>query len=406
MRFKKPLILLLVFCLMVGLAGCGGLGSVNGSTLSNDKEIAATAAEADTADKVVLLIEEIPPAAEVTTEDSNAIIAARTALNALPAEERAEIDEAALARLTDAETVMKEQESKGATTRAVGWIIEMLYKLTSLLKIPNYGLAIFLLTVILKIVLHPLIIKQQRSMKAMTTLQPKQAAIDKKYANNPQKKQEMIMKLYKEEGVSPFSSCLPLLAQMPIIMILFYGLRSFTPLFPEYYTFIWIPYLRLFTDATPLPWILPIGCALFTMAQQYMGTTNRKDMTQKIMLFMVPVMFLVFVRQVPSGLALYWLFYSLTSVLQMTYINWKMKIGVFAPAAEKPKSTLTIVAEQYDKEHPEEAAAREAKEREKARKKGKLVPPEPEPVDMKKQHTHNKTQSSTKVKDNRDKPWH
>ncbi len=119
----------------------------------------------------------------------------------------------------------------------VGSILEGLFHLTEMIQIPSYALAILLLTIILKIVLYPTAIKQQKASKTMQQIQPKIKAIEKKYGNNPQKKQEMMMNLYKEEKFSPFSSCLPLLIQMPILLILFYGLRNFVPANPQFYTF-------------------------------------------------------------------------------------------------------------------------------------------------------------------------
>lgn len=398
---------MLFVCLAFTLAGCNNTG-VN---VQNDKEIQTLATAAKTPEEVKALIDKIPEgieeSEEIDAEVSNNIVAARTAYNALSESDQAKIDETTMAKLQTAEAEIKSHEAKGATTRAVGWIIEMLYKLTSLVGLGSYALAIFLLTVILKVVLHPLIIRQQRTMKSMQSLQPKMKAIEQKYGNNPQKRQEMTMKLYKDEGVSPFSSCLPLLAQMPIILILFYGLRTFTPLFPEDYTFIWIPYLRLAVDATPMPWLLPIACAVFTMLQQYLGMANRRDMTQRIMLFIIPIMFLFIVRQFPSGLALYWLFYAITSIFQMSYINWRLKLGIFAPKevkeageTNKKRGAITKAADDYFKEHPEEA--------EKAQKKGRYTPPEQESLEGKNvvKHTHNATVSYKKSKDNRDKPWH
>jgi YidC/Oxa1 family membrane protein insertase len=90
----------------------------------------------------------------------------------------------------------------------------------------SYGLAIILMTVIIRIILLPLNIKQTRSSVAMSEIQPEVKKIQDKYKNNPQKSQEEIMKLYKEKGASPLSGCLPLLIQWPIFIALYYAFNN------------------------------------------------------------------------------------------------------------------------------------------------------------------------------------
>lgn len=94
----------------------------------------------------------------------------------------------------------------------LGWAMWLCYKI-----INNYGLAIILFTLFVKVILFPLGIKQQKSMQKMAIFQPKINAIQKKYANNKAKQQEELMKLYQEEGYNPMGGCLPLLIQMPIL---------------------------------------------------------------------------------------------------------------------------------------------------------------------------------------------
>ncbi len=248
--------------------------------------------------------------------------------------------------------------------------------LTQMINMPSYALAILFLTIIIKILLHPTTIKQQKAAKTMQTLQPKIKALEKKYGNNPQKKQEATMALYKEENFSPFSSCLPLLFQMPILLILFYGLRNFTPDYLQYYKFFWIPDLRN-PDTTM---VLPILCGLLTFLQQYVSMVNRQDRTQKMMLFIMPVMFLFIAKSFPAALALYWVFYTFLSTVQSLYINYKLGIGLFAPPELKEKSLITQAAEHYDKqqeekkrkESPDEFKKEEEKKRKEKEKERKL----------------------------------
>ena len=106
----------------------------------------------------------------------------------------------------------------------IGWILAWLYDV-----IPNYGVAIILLTLFLRFLLFPLGMKQIKSMQAMQALQPKIKEIQKKYKNNKQKAQEETMRLYKDAGVNPLGGCLPVLAQFPLLIAMYAVIRP-----PEY----------------------------------------------------------------------------------------------------------------------------------------------------------------------------
>ena len=101
------------------------------------------------------------------------------------------------------------------------WILELLYGL-----IGNYGIAIIVLTLIVKLCLYPLYIKQTKSMAKMSTVQPKMQALQNRYANDKEMLNVKMAELYKEEGFNPMSGCLPMIIQMPIIMGLFALLRN------------------------------------------------------------------------------------------------------------------------------------------------------------------------------------
>lgn len=104
---------------------------------------------------------------------------------------------------------------------AIGWVLAWLYQV-----VPNYGVAIIILTVLLRIVVLPLGIKQIKSMGAMQAIQPKLSEIKKKYKGNSQKIQEETMRLYKEAGVNPLGGCLPLLLQFPILIAMYAVIRT------------------------------------------------------------------------------------------------------------------------------------------------------------------------------------
>jgi YidC/Oxa1 family membrane protein insertase len=102
----------------------------------------------------------------------------------------------------------------------LGWVVAKIYDL-----IPNYGLTIIVLTIVIRVVLLPLGIKQIRSMQHMQLVQPKIKALQQRYKGNKQKQQEEIMKLYREYGVNPFSGCWPVLLQFPILIAMYSVLR-------------------------------------------------------------------------------------------------------------------------------------------------------------------------------------
>ncbi|MCL1905757.1 MAG: YidC/Oxa1 family membrane protein insertase [Clostridiales bacterium] len=203
------------------------------------------------------------------------------------------------------------------------WAVERSFDITMAIGLPSYALAIFFFTIVIKILLQPAMTKQQRTTRQMGRLQPKLQEIQKKYAGNQQRIQQETMKIYKEEGVSPFSSCLPMLLQMPIIIALFQALRVFVPAHPEYYSFLWITDLSHPNSAYPGigGLILPIIAGLATFIQQYLSLTNKNDQTQKMMLYVFPIMFIFMTRSFPAFLALYWSYYSLVGAAIQFVLN-------------------------------------------------------------------------------------
>jgi YidC/Oxa1 family membrane protein insertase len=107
---------------------------------------------------------------------------------------------------------------------AIGWVLAQIYDL-----IPNYGLSIIILTIVIRLLLLPLGIKQIKSMQHMQAIQPKLKELQKKHKGNKQKIQEEQMRLYKEAGVNPLGGCLPLLLQFPILIAMYSVLRAPVP---------------------------------------------------------------------------------------------------------------------------------------------------------------------------------
>lgn len=210
----------------------------------------------------------------------------------------------------------------GTLVNFVSSSLEWLYQLTVQMGIPSYALSIVLLTVIIKLILYPLTYKQMKSMKVMQDLQPKIKELDKKYKNDPQKKQEAMMKVYKEHGANPMAGCLPLLIQFPILIALFRGLQTFQPSNFAHYNFFWISDLG---KADPTGIILPVLVGATTFLQQYITSPNANDPTQKTMLYAMPILFGFMSRSFPSGLAFYWIVFSVVGTIQQIYINKGIK---------------------------------------------------------------------------------
>lgn len=188
-----------------------------------------------------------------------------------------------------------------------GQILSFFHRFTG-----SFGLAIILLTILIKIVLLPVTLKQDKSMKEMKSLQPKIDEIKKKYKGDPQLLNQKTMELYKEHKVNPAGGCLPLIIQLPILWALFGVLRKEGVVPDE--TFLW------FSLINPDPfYILPLLNGVVSFVQQkLMGTNNNPQM--KNMMYMFPIMMIFISYKMPGGLQLYWLISSLTGVIQQYFV--------------------------------------------------------------------------------------
>jgi YidC/Oxa1 family membrane protein insertase len=214
----------------------------------------------------------------------------------------------------------------GQLVAGMTWLLEFFYGWTKTMGIPNYGIAIILLTITVKMVLFPLTIKQMRSMKMTQQLQPKIKEIQEKH-KDPQKAQVAIMEMYKEYGASPLAGCLPLILQMPILIGLYQTLVKFP--FPENGSFLWLSSLKY-----PDPWyLIPILAGVTTFLSQWL-TTNMQDQTQRTMLYVMPVFIGWITVNFPSGLGLYWVISNVVGAIQQYFIN-RMPTGI--PLKEEAK---------------------------------------------------------------------
>jgi YidC/Oxa1 family membrane protein insertase len=178
----------------------------------------------------------------------------------------------------------------------------------------SYGLAIIILTVIIKIILYPLTAKQIKSMKAMQEIAPKMKKLQEKHKDNPQLLQQKMLQLYQDAGVNPFAGCLPMLIQMPILMAMYYTFFSFdyggsAP------SFLWVPNL---SETDPI-YVLPLLAAGTTFLMQKLSTVEVNQQA-KIMMIFFPL-FMGFISiNLPAGLVLYWTTQNVVQIVQQHLI--------------------------------------------------------------------------------------
>ena len=199
------------------------------------------------------------------------------------------------------------------------WVLNLFNSL-----IPNYGVAIILLTILVRLIFWPLTHKSTVGMRKMQEIQPKVKEIQKQFKDNPQRLQQEMMRIYRENHVNPLSSCLPMLVQIPVFIALFTVLRSAVEL--RYAPFLWISDLAepeaLFASWFPFGGlnILPLAMAGLTMLQSAF-TPSGDNKQQQMMMVMMPLMMLFMFYNFPSGLSLYWALSTAFGVAQAWWIK-------------------------------------------------------------------------------------
>jgi YidC/Oxa1 family membrane protein insertase len=211
-------------------------------------------------------------------------------------------------------------------------VLWLLIKLYSLVK--DYGVTIFLLTLIVKLVTYPMTYSSMKSMSRMRDLQPKITQLREKHKNNPKKMNEEMMALYKKEGINPLNpGCLPMFLQMPIFISLFVVLRKAIELRGAETVIIpWINDLSKPEMVFQLPFsiplygdnfaILPIIMAVLTYFQNKMTI---KDPNQKAMIYFMPPFMLVLFNSFSAGLVLYWTLSSAFAIVQQVILDKQLK---------------------------------------------------------------------------------
>lgn len=231
-------------------------------------------------------------------------------------------------------------------------LLQFLYKL-----VPNYGVAIILLTLLARFALFPLTLKQvkqsKRMAEVMPLIKPKLDAVKEKHKDDPRKVQEETMKIYAEHGINPLAQmagCLPLLLQMPVFISLYMVLGRAIELRGAPFT-LWIHDLSrsdVVLEAVKIPFLFPAGITVLPifMALSLLGLNKLtiKDPQQQALVYMMPVMMLLFSGAMPSGLVLYWTVSNLFSMAQTWIVNP-------APAKAPEVGTVAHVGKGHHKKH-------------------------------------------------------
>lgn len=173
----------------------------------------------------------------------------------------------------------------------------------------NYGIAILIMTVIVRLIILPLFIRQLRYQRVMMELQPQIQKIRSKYKGDNQKIQEETMKLYQETGANPLAGCFPMLIQLPFLYA-FYGAILGNPNMRE------STFLGIFRLGQHDPYyVLPILAGLSTLLSSWL-TMRNQPAQQRAMLFVMPVMIFFIGARLPGGLVLYWIYTNLITAIQ------------------------------------------------------------------------------------------
>ncbi len=182
--------------------------------------------------------------------------------------------------------------------------------------VPNWGVSIILLTIFVKIILHPLTIKGYRSMNKLKEIQPEIQRIKEMYKDDPAKLNQAIMELYKKHKINPFSGCLPLFLQIPVFFALYKTIAISIELRHA-------PFMLWLTDLSAKDpyYITPIVMGITMFIQQLTSSTQTSDDMQKMMTYGMPVLLTLIFMNLPSGLVLYFLVNNIISIFEQLAIK-------------------------------------------------------------------------------------
>lgn len=211
------------------------------------------------------------------------------------------------------------EDSEGFWNQVFVYPLSWLIKYFAAMFSNSYGWAIVVVTIIIRLLLLPLNIKQIKSSRAMQEIQPKMQELQKKYsskdAKTQQKLQQETMKLFQEHGVNPLAGCLPIFIQMPILIAMYHAIMRTEEI--KSGTFLW------FSLGSP-DYILPIITGIATFIQQKLmmaGSPANQNPQMVAMLYILPIMITVFAFFFPAALALYWVVGNIFMVVQTIFLR-------------------------------------------------------------------------------------
>ena len=209
----------------------------------------------------------------------------------------------------------------------------------------GWGWSIVAVTIVVRICLVPLAVRQIHSMQSLQAHAPEMKAIQQKYKGDRQKQSEELQKFYKENNINPAASCLPTIAQFPVFIALYFTLRHQA----HHITGTWLNVVHVSDLHAVAHWsgyvLLVIYAGSQVASTYFMGATM--DKTQRTMMMVLPVFFVFFVSQFPTGLVVYWMTTNLWTVgqgLVTRQLMPKKGAAVAKPAAGPKKSSRTAPA--------------------------------------------------------------
>jgi YidC/Oxa1 family membrane protein insertase len=232
----------------------------------------------------------------------------------------------------------------------------------------SWAWSIVVLTVFVRMLLVPLTVKQIHSMQNLQRFAPQMKEIQKKYKNDKQKQNEELMKFYRENNINPAASCLPMLAQLPVFISLYYALKQFAK-HPPAGDLSWLHFVPNIAWHTNTFWggyvLLVVYVASQMASTLFMSATA--DRTQRILFMVMPLVFVFIIARFPAGLVIYWVTTNLWTVGQGLITRRLMP----RPAAPEKRTSRTPPKEEAPEEEGGDGGENGAK--------AKPAPPKPRP---------------------------
>ncbi|MCF7615843.1 YidC family membrane integrase SpoIIIJ [Bacillus sonorensis] len=229
-------------------------------------------------------------------------------------------------------------ESEGFWNSYIVYPLSQLITYVANLTNDNFGLAIIIVTILIRLLILPLMIKQLRSTKAMQAIQPEMQKLREKYSSKDQKTQQKLqqetMALMQKHGVNPLAGCFPIIIQMPILIGFYHAIMRTREI--AEHSFLWFD----LGERDPY-FILPILAGVFTFIQQklMMAGNAQQNPQMAMMLWLMPIMIVIFAINFPAALSLYWVVGNLFMIAQTFLIKGPdMKLQKQEAAAGGKKS--------------------------------------------------------------------